>query len=695
MQDVLGKLAVAFVVFILVGCSTTPPEQRSGGTSSSTDSQDEDIDVNDDSSEEDFDLSEAGEDDVSDSDFESEMSSLDAEDDTFDTGVEAGVEVDEFADSEPDFEAEPGMAVQDEESRQAATTGSNVNGSGRPVEVVNLRYLANQGGGTIVIETSGEATYRSRFNRENNQFIVEVANARLPAKLKRPFNTKEFDGAIGSVDAYQNSGETTARFVVQLRGEVQPKVIQQGNTILVVPSGGGSLADSEPEVEGDYESAEGGTTTNDSMLIESDDFKTSLGNPTKYFGRPISIQLRDVDVRDVLTFLAEESGLNLVVSDAVSGKVTLKLRDIPWDHALLVILKTQKLGYVRQGNILRIAPLDKLKEETLEEAKILQSQMSLEPLLVRVLPVSYADVGELQAHVKEFLSARGKVIADKRSQSLIVTDIVESLERVGKLVTSLDTPPPQVLIEGKIIEAQDAFSKDIGVNWGLTGGDGISLGDGDLTASPGIRSSPSAAALGALGMLGTLTIGTFEGIGDLDASLALAEREEQIKILSSPRIVTINNEAGEIAQETEVPFITAIDTGGVITRSVGFKPAKVSLKVTPQITVDGGVMMLVEVDREFFGAVVDSETQSRRLNKRSAKTRVLVKNGQTAVLGGIYQSSMTVGTQGVPGLKDIPLIGGLFQAKSQQTEKNELLIFLTPRILNYKSAFVKGKGDKL
>ncbi len=684
MQDVLGKILVVVLIFSLSACASKD---------TGAEAEDADASVEEMSAAEDSDPAEL--DDDLDADLDAEATNdpdekeLDADANADATSPGVGGEPSAVASGEPD-EADVD-STSSEPSPVAAGQGENV-------EIVNLRYLANEGGGTVAIETSGPATYRTRYSEQNNQYVIELANARLPEKLRRPFNTKEFGSAVGSIDAYQKAGETTARIVVQLRGQVQPQVVQEGNTLLLIPSGGEGVTTAQDMSEdGGSEVDSTQSAPNDSAIYEERDFESSLRNPTKFYGRPISLQLKEADVRDVLTFIAEESGLNLVVADSVTGKVSLKLRDIPWDHALLVILKTQNLGYVRQGNILRIAPLDKLKEESSEEAKVLESKQSLEPLLVRVLPVSYAVVQDLQTHVKEFLSPRGKVIADKRSQALIVTDVGESLERIGKLVRSLDTPPPQVLIEGKIVEAQDSFSKDIGVNWSMANGEGISLGDGDLKARPEVSSTPAASLLGAIGFRGSLNVGTFEGLGDLDATLILAEREEQLKILSSPRIVTINNEEGEITQETEVPFIRITQgvNGQGDTRSVEFKPAKLTLKVTPQITVDGGVMMLVDVAREFFGAIVDQESQARRLNKRSAKTRILVKNGQTAVLGGIYQSEDSTGTQGVPGLKDIPLIGSLFQADSRQTEKVELLIFLTPRILNYKSAFVRDtKGGK-
>jgi type IV pilus assembly protein PilQ len=418
-----------------------------------------------------------------------------------------------------------------------------------------------------------------------------------------------------------------------------------------------------------------------------DEFLT--GNQ-KFFGRKISLQVKDADVRDVVNFLAEDSGANVVMSDDVKGHISLKLRRVPWDQALVTVMRTKELGYVRQGNVLRISTLKELQGEAEAATKILAAQKAIVPAIVQVIPVNYASMDDLVKNLTPFLTKdTGKIVADNRTNTLIVTDKAEVVDRVEKLVKTLDVPPAQVSIESKIVEAVEEFESFMGISWGFSGADVPLSTTGGAQGAPinlnlGAQSASfSRDFTGAGPLSATLGIGTLDMFGDLTATLMLAERDALAKVISAPRISSMNREKSTIQQKGEnVSVITTkSEQTGAVTKTEKRTPFSLELSVTPQITADGSVIMDLDVKREFLGAVVDAETGAAPVNTRSAKTKVLVHNGQTAVIGGIYTSDELASTNGVPGLMNIPILGWLFKNKSTKRSKNELLIFLTPRII--------------
>lgn len=559
-------------------------------------------------------------------------------------------------------------------------------------KVRDIRYMSNASGGTVVIETSKPVTYQSRMNPGTQQFIIEIADVELPAALQRPYNMKEFGSRFGSINAYQGVGSTTARVVIQMSGPTttEPIVQQEGTSLVVIPPAPAPVAAATPEPKVTPESVQPKEGALAARTL--DEFLT--GNQ-KFYGRLISLQVKDADIRDVVNFLAEESGSNVVMSDDVTGKISLKVRKIPWDQALVTVMRSKGLGYTRQGNVLRISSMKSLQSETEAATKMIEAQKSIVPAVVQVIPISYAAMEEIQKAIVPFLTEKiGKAVADNRSSTLIVTDKAEVVERIMKLVKTLDIAPAQVSIESKIVEAIEGFENFVGVNWGVSGGTthlstsggangapidmGLNLGSNTVTGEFA-KGSPFNA---------NLSVGTLDIFGNLAASLTLAEKDSLAKVISAPRISTMNREKSTIVQQGEnVSVITTkSETTGAITKTEKRTPFKLELSVTPQITADGGVIMDLDVQREFLGPVVDSETGARAVNTRKAKTKVLVRNGQTAVIGGIYTSDETEATSGIPGLKNIPILGWLFKNRSFTREKNELLIFMTPRILSSENA---------
>jgi type IV pilus assembly protein PilQ len=589
---------------------------------------------------------------------------------------------------------------------------------GPSVRIQNIKYLANESGGTVVIEANGPLTYQPRLNNDTNQFVIDIENVLLPDSLKRPYILKEFpEATFGAIIAYQDPGSTTARVVVQMKsaGFAEPVLQAEGNSLYVIPSGaagaaavaGQDLAPGEmveepvaeeiveeaQQVEGQAEliaeeqSIDVVGAANDEKALGSKSLDEFLTGNSKFYGRPISIQVKDADIRDVLGFIAGESGTNMIIAENVQGTISLKLREIPWDQALVTVMKAKSLGYVREGSVIRIATLQSLQQEAREARNIIQAQQTLAPLRVRVIPVSYASVAELAQQVTPFLTRdRGSVVFDERTSSLIVTDTDQVLKKVQRLVAELDVAPAQVLIEGKIVEAVEAFRSTLGINWSSSGANVEISGSGGVGGNPvnlntGLNfSNLPPAATG--NFLQTLEVGTLEVLGDLSARLLLAESDQLVNVISSPRIVTMNKTEAAISQNSEVVSISTVAQQGVITRQVVRDNAEIGLTVTPQITSEGSVIMDINVTRAFPGSVVDVETQARAINSRSAQTRILVKNGQTAVIGGLYNSTETQTEDGTPGLKNIPVLGWLFKSQSKDRSKNELIFFLTPRILN-------------
>ncbi len=560
----------------------------------------------------------------------------------------------------------------------------------------DIRYVPNASGGTVVVQSSKAVQYQTRMNPSTNQFIIEIADVELPPALQKPFPVKDARSRIGSINAYQARGSNTARVVVQLAsaGTGEP-IVQQEDTSLVVipPAAAPVIAKAAPTASAgpvrDANTLSGNTEGARGQALSAQTLDEFLTGNQQFFGRNISLQVKDADVRDVVNFLAEESGANIVMSDDVSGKISLKLRRVPWDQALVTVMRTKSLGYIRQGNVLRISTLKSLQAETEATNKIIETQKAIVPSVVQVIPISYADLDELSKNITPFLSKEGKVITDKRTSTVVVTDKGDVVERVQKLVRTLDIPPAQVSIESKIVEAVEEFDSFVGVNWSF-GGAPVNLSQtGGADGAPidlnlGMNSATLSKSFSGANPFSTnLSIGTLDIFGDLNAALTLAERDSLAKVISSPRISAMNREKSTIRQESENVTIIGqrSEQTGVVTKSEKRTPFSLELSVTPQITADGGVIMDLDVKREFLGPLLDAEIGARAINKRSAKTKVLVRNGQTTVIGGIYTSDELEANNGIPILKNIPVLGWLFKSKSFGRTKNELLIFLTPRIL--------------
>jgi type IV pilus assembly protein PilQ len=428
----------------------------------------------------------------------------------------------------------------------------------------------------------------------------------------------------------------------------------------------------------------------------------------KYTGAPISLDFKDGDLLDIFRLFADISGMNVVVNPGVTGKVTLKLTEVPWDQALDLILKTNGLGSTVENNVIRIARLTDLQKEEQDRRKLEEEKALAGNLDVVRKRLSYAKAADLEATVKKVaLSARGNITLDTRTNTMIITDLPDNIKKAHDLIADLDRATPQVEIEARIVVTSRDFTRELGIQWGFNHEQSVRYGNTTNLAFPnsiiingngvpselGIAADQNGQAASAgIGTAGRgyavnlpansfntgigISLGNILGNFSLDAALTALERQGRGRLISTPKVTTQNNQEATIRQGQQIPIQTVANN----TVTVTFKDAVLTLRVTPQITDAGTVILSLEVNN-------DSADFSRQINgippinTQQAKTQVLVRDGATAVIGGIYQSNETTNQSRTPFLGDVPLVGYLFRNKGMQTRNQELLLFITPRIV--------------
>ncbi len=422
----------------------------------------------------------------------------------------------------------------------------------------------------------------------------------------------------------------------------------------------------------------------------------------QYTGDRLSLSFQDVSVRAVLQIIADFTGLNMVVSDSVDGNIALRLDNVPWDQALDIIMKTKGLDKRQNGNVILVAPTAELAAQEKLELEANKQTEDLAPMRTEFMQVNYAKAADIANLLKgsenSLLSERGNVSVDERTNTLLVQDTASKLEEVRDLVTTLDIPVRQVLIEARIVTADDGFSRDLGVKFGLsktsdrTGIAGSLNGANILNQSiivEGTEPEPGTIPLGstddrlavnlpivdAAGSLGLSVARLGDGL-ILDLELSALETENRGEVIASPRVITANQKLAYIEAGEEIPFQQSTSSGAT---SITFKKAVLSLAVTPQITPDGRVIMDLQVNQDTRG---EDTPQGPAINTQELGTQVLVDNGETVVLGGIYQQRTNMSVRKVPLLGDIPGLGWLFRTRSRSDAKSELLIFVTPKIID-------------
>ena len=417
-----------------------------------------------------------------------------------------------------------------------------------------------------------------------------------------------------------------------------------------------------------------------------------------YQGRKISLDFHKADIHNVFRVISDVCEKNLVIGSRVKGTVTIKLIDVPWDQALDVILQNNKLDKLEVGNVIRIAPRKEIEAELKnKEAKILAARKAKEilaPLATEVLFVNYANADDIVSQVESILTPdRGKVSTDERTNALIVRDVETTIERVRKFIIKLDQPTPQVLIEARVVQFNPSYTKDIGIRWNAEYRT-QSLGKGDSTYRPPAEGNihtpnllgynyDAAAGAGALasGALGQMAFGFISNSLSLDIELNALEKEDKVTIISRPRIMTLDNKEAVIEQGVDLPYLKLSEQG---VTSTEFKKATLELKVRPHITPDGSVIMKISVKKDQKSSQTGAGGEPG-IDTKKAETEVLVRDGQTVVIGGIIEENEVEIEEWVPFFSKIPLFGRLFRKSFIEKVKSDLTIFITPRIINNKS----------
>ncbi|KAF0123631.1 MAG: type IV pilus assembly protein PilQ [bacterium] len=560
------------------------------------------------------------------------------------------------------------------------------------VEGIDFRQTAEKS--QIIVSTSREAKYDlSRVSKD--RLVLELVGMDIPKKLQEGMNIKETNSAVELINPYQTiiSGKKAVQIDIKLRTMVPYHIIQEKNKIylnfnqpqevlhkeIVSPPPLSAVPRAEVEAAMRAERTQNSEEAVQTKKAEKMNSTVGLapveeGLRGKYTGKRVSMDFKDADIKNLFRLIAEVSNLNIVFGDDVKGKVTIRMVDVPWDQALDVILNTNNLGMIREGNIIRIVPSEKLMKE--EQAMLAKKKGTeeVEELVTEKILVNYASAKDIWPQIKETLSKRGKGSPDERTNSILIADIKGVVREAKKIIGDLDTPPRQVQIEARIVQSNPTFTRELGIQWGGTYSRGVSSGTYTVSGTAGSNYAinlPSSLIHGGLGAA------FINSSAILDLKLTAMEKDEKIKIISRPSIVTMNNKEATIEQGVQIPYVEMTKEG---TPSTTFKPAVLLLKVTPQITPDRSIIMKVEAKKDQRSAQTGYGGQPG-IDTRSAKTEVIVKDGETTVIGGIYETIQTDAVSGVPFFSKIPILGWLFKSKYKKDEVTELLIFITPTIM--------------
>jgi type IV pilus assembly protein PilQ len=560
-------------------------------------------------------------------------------------------------------------------------------------KITDLRFA--QQGGFARVEITGRA--RHQVTRPDARTLVlSIEGAELAKKLERSLDTTAFRGPVMMVSSFNQPATGEVKIVATLRGEATHRVAETANglawTFQSAPEAAAEKGAPAVVKVSDDQSA--------GFASEAPAYAVSGAPQARgYTGRRITLDFHDIEIRNLLRLIADVSKKNIVVADDVTGKVTVALRNVPWDQALELILKSKGLGKEEMGNVIRIAKFEQIAKEQEARAAAEKARAPSLPLKVRIIPVNFARAADMAGRVKDVLSERGSVSTDERTNVLIVKDIQDALLRAEGLVRNLDTEIPQVLIESRIVEASSNFNKALGIQWGgnaaftqVTGNPtGLSFPNNVAAAggiaggtSAGTASAPSYAVSlpapvgeGSGGAIG-LILGSAGGAFNLNLRLSALENTGVVKTISAPKIATIDNREATIGQGISIPF-SQTSASGVNTT---FIEAKLELKVTPHVSADGSILLKIKATNNAPNPQLTGANGQPSISKREAETEVLVKDGDTTVIGGIYTRQTANRSSSVPFLGKIPLLGALFRNTAEQDDHTELLIFITPKILN-------------
>lgn len=543
-----------------------------------------------------------------------------------------------------------------------------------------------QGEGQVVIDLLGTNT-QVDVQQQGSKVVVRTLGNKVPAHLARRLNVNDFATPVSTIDANNNGGNGV--ITIQTSGSYEYMAYQADNKLTI------------------------------SLKRPEDKNPLKLKAANNYTGKKISLDFQDIEVRRVLQLLADFTEINMVTADTVQGNITLRLKDVPWDQALDIILKTKNLDKRRNGNVIWIAPVSELIKAEEEQAKAIEQSVKLAPIQTEYMQLSYAKVADIERLITQtkssnnsnsgssgnnnnssesLLSPRGTVSVDTRTNTLIINDTAQNIDKVRKMIDLLDIPVKQVMVEARIVRASTEFSKQMGVKWGilsqginqnnslLVGGSDTTLWDLKTPDDQGkytiqrpdnLNVDLGVTATGASRIaFGLISLSDFM----LDLELSALQADGYGEVISTPKVLTADKQQAKVASGTQIPYQSAEGGGANAVSKTEFIDATLSLDVTPSITPEGKVQMNLQIKNDSIGGA--TPTGQYTINKNEINTNVLVDNGETVVLGGIFEQQTINQQTKVPFLGDLPYVGRLFRKDVKTDNKSELLIFVTPRIVN-------------
>lgn len=568
--------------------------------------------------------------------------------------------------------------------KPAAVFAENLNSATLALKDVDFRRGTDNSGRIVVDLANNQVGVDIRQQGQN--LVVEFLKTSMPEGLRRRLDVTDFGTPVQAISTFQTGDRV--RMVIEPRGNWEHSAYQNDNQFVI-------------EVR--------------AQKVDPAKLTQGVG----FNGEKLSLNFQNIEIRSLLQVIADFTNFNIITSDSVSGAVTLRLKDVPWDQALDIILQAKGLGMRKTGNVLWIAPKDELAAKEKQDFEAKAAIQNIEPLKTQSFQLNYTKAAEIAlqiqpsgsgtaASARGLLSSRGSVISEPRTNQLFVTDIPSRLEQVQELISKLDIAIRQVLIEARIVEADDTFGKSLGVKWGgsdLTGVRGGQAGSqitggangGNRVAFGGNYNAVSATtgesvntldtintqilSLGATGFAGfspaSIGVSLFSSIAGrfLNLELSALENDGKGKVVASPRVVTADQTKALIEQGTEYPYQVTAPNGGT---TLAFRKAALKLEVTPQITPEGNIILDLDINKDSRGEPV---LGTFAINTKHIKTNVLVENGGTVVIGGIFILEETDGETKVPVLGDVPLLGNLFKTKTKNSAKRELLVFITPKVI--------------
>jgi type IV pilus assembly protein PilQ len=552
--------------------------------------------------------------------------------------------------------------------------------------VKRVDFETQKGGRSrVIIETSAEAPYE--LKRLDKRLVLILFRTRILKCQERPLITTRFKSAVDRISPAQDRDQKdTVLVTVELREAVPYRIEHKGNLYVLHfdpsnipprPLAAAHLPDWERIMEESATELLGKKEKKEKLSEE----KPATGYGKVYTGHKISLEFQDADIHNVFRILTDVAGKNFVIGDDVKGRVTLKLVDVPWDQVMDLVLQMNKLGTQTDGNVIRIARLEALQQEQDAIAAKMASEEKAEPLITRYIAINYAKAEEIKARLDEVKSERGIVTVDERTNMIIINDITSAVQRAEDVVKRLDIATRQVVIEARIVEASSDFARKIGVEWGGSWGNNSTILGGSVSAGnvtiPGdsfLVNLPPDETTSGIGF-------TFERLAGsasltLNAQLMAMEAEGEGKIISTPKIATLDNVTAMIQQGDKIPYPEQTEDG----ISIAWIDATLSLEVTPHISPDGKIGLLINVKKQrpdWTNTVMGAPA----IRTKEAETEVLVSDGETVAIGGIIIGEKLWGIKGVPWISRIPVLGWFFRSTSRKTESSELLIFITPKII--------------